>query len=44
MPKLYKTSKLKKRSRTRTRTRKNNKSLLFDAAKVHPASIQLRQK
>ena len=42
MPKLYKTNKLKKRSRKRTR--KNNKSLVFDASKIHPASIQLYQK
>ncbi len=43
MPKLYKTSKLKTRTQTR-KTKKNKTSLVFDAAKIHPASIQLRHK
>lgn len=45
MSKVYKTYKLKKGKRSRKLTRKSkSKSLIFDASKVHPASIQLPRK
>ena len=31
----------RKNKRSRKYTRKNKKSLIFDAAKIHPASIKL---
>lgn len=43
MPVKYKTYKLKKRSRkTRKITHNKQKPFIFDAAKIHPASIQLK--
>jgi hypothetical protein len=39
----YKTYKLKKRARkTRKNTQHKQKLFIFDAAKIHPASIQLK--
>ena len=46
MPKLYKTYKRKSKkkhqmAKNKTTRRNNKKTLLFDASKVHPASIRL---
>lgn len=41
MPKKYKTYKLKTRKRGRKTTQRQKKPFIFDAAKIHPASIVL---
>jgi hypothetical protein len=41
MSKKYKTYKLKARKRGRKTTQRQKKPFIFDAAKIHPASIQL---
>jgi hypothetical protein len=38
---MYKTYKKKKAKRSSKMTRKNKKQPLFDASKVHPASLRL---